>query len=270
MNNFLQRAITGLFFVTAIVGLTLYNEFTFLALLLAICLFGMLEYYKIVFRGIFHYSQAIFIAFGLSIVAMKYWYDDWVPFMLPLVFPLASFMVLFSKKREWKTLVSLFSGLFYIAIPLMFFHMICFRFEQIQESPSRVYHPFLALNLFVLIWCSDTFAYVAGKLLGKNKIFPSVSPGKTWEGFIGGLVLTVLFSGVLAHYFKIPLFTNLIVAVCSVIFGTMGDLVESMLKREHDIKDSGNILPGHGGILDRFDALIISLPFTVLCYYLLL
>ena len=101
-------------------------------------------------------------------------------------------------------------------------------------------------------------------------MFEAVSPGKTWEGFIGGLVLTCSFSTVLAHFFHIPMHVNLTVALCSVLFGTLGDLVESMLKREFEIKDSGNILPGHGGILDRFDALLISLPFTALCYYLLL
>jgi phosphatidate cytidylyltransferase len=139
-----------------------------------------------------------------------------------------------------------------------------------QESPQTVYMPFLALNLFVLIWCSDTFAYLSGKLLGKHKLYEAVSPGKTWEGFIGGLVLTCGFSVLLSHYFHIPMKVNLIVALCSVVFGTLGDLVESMLKREFQIKDSGTILPGHGGILDRFDALLISLPFTTFCYYLLL
>jgi phosphatidate cytidylyltransferase len=270
MNNFWQRAITGVFFVGGICGLTLYNEYSFLILLCAICAFGLFEYYKIVFKGLFHYSQAIFVFIGLGIVCLKYWFSDWVVYLLPIIFPLATFSVLFSKNREWKSLAYLFSGLFYIAFPLLFFFLSAFHQEASPESPQTVFMPLLALNLFVLIWCSDTFAYVSGKLFGKNKMFEAVSPGKTWEGFIGGLVLTCGFSTVLAHYFHIPMHVNLTVALCSVVFGTLGDLVESMLKREFEIKDSGNVLPGHGGILDRFDALLISLPFTALCYYLLL
>ena len=270
MNNFWQRAITGVFFVGAVCGLTLYNEFSFLVLLCTICLFGLWEYYRIVFKGIFHYAQVVFVLIGLSIVCLKYWFADWVIYLLPVLFPLAAFTVLFSKNREWKSLAYLFSGLFYIAFPLLFFFVSTFRPETTDESPQIVYMPLLALNLFILIWCSDTFAYISGKLLGKNKMFEAVSPGKTWEGFIGGLLLTCGFSALLAHYFNIPLKVNAIVAICSVIFGTLGDLVESMLKREFKIKDSGNILPGHGGVLDRFDALLISLPFTALCYYLLL
>lgn len=270
MNNFWQRAITGVFFVGGICGLTLYNEYSFLILLCAICAFSLFEYYKIVFKGLFHYSQAIFVFIGLGIVCLKYWFSDWVVYLLPIIFPLATFSVLFSKNREWKSLAYLFSGLFYIAFPLLFFFLSAFHQETSPESPQTVFMPLLALNLFVLIWCSDTFAYVSGKLFGKNKMFEAVSPGKTWEGFIGGLVLTCGFSTVLAHFFHIPMHVNLTVALCSVLFGTLGDLVESMLKREFEIKDSGNILPGHGGILDRFDALLISLPFTALCYYLLL
>jgi phosphatidate cytidylyltransferase len=270
MNNFTQRAITGVFFVAAICGLTLYNEYSFLLLLCAICLFGMKEYYTIVFQGQLNYAHVLFIALGIGVVCLRYWFDDWVVNALPLVFPMAAFTVLLSKNREWKRLAYLFSGLFYIALPLLFFHASTFKLEPIQESPQTVYMPLLALNLFVLIWCSDTFAYISGKLLGKHKLYEAVSPGKTWEGFIGGLVLTCGFSALLAHYFHIPMHVNVIVALCSVVFGTLGDLVESMLKREFNIKDSGTILPGHGGILDRFDALLISLPFTTLCYYLLL
>lgn len=272
MNNFTQRTITGVFFVAAICGLTLYNEYSFLILLSAICLFGMLEYYRIVFNGVFHYSQLVFTILGLAIVSLKYWINEyeWMLYCLPILFPIAAMMVLFSKNREWKSLAYLFSGLFYIAFPLLFFFVSTFQLEQTDMSPSRIYAPLLALNLFILIWCSDTFAYVSGKLLGKHKLFEAVSPGKTWEGFIGGLILTCAFSFLLSYFFKIPYKVNIIVAFCSVIFGTIGDLVESMLKREFKIKDSGNILPGHGGILDRFDALLFSLPFTALCYYLLL
>ena len=179
-------------------------------------------------------------------------------------------MILLSKNRDWRAGGYLFSGLFYVAVPLLFFHFSVVMSRTETYVSELEYMPFLALNLFVLIWCSDTFAYLCGRTFGKRKLFVAVSPGKTWEGFIGGAVLTTAFSLLLAYFWNIPFKVNIAVAICTVVFGTLGDLVESMLKREFNLKDSGNILPGHGGILDRFDALLISLPFTTFCYNILL
>jgi phosphatidate cytidylyltransferase len=155
---------------------------------------------------------------------------------------------------------------------MMFYHSLYgtdeFFVYMFDESERLANAPFYALNLFILIWSSDTFAYLAGRAFGKHKLFESVSPKKTWEGLIGGTILTMVFSMVLSYYFKIPYAMNALIAALTVVFGTLGDLVESMLKRQYNVKDSGNILPGHGGILDRFDALLVSLPFTTLVYYL--
>jgi phosphatidate cytidylyltransferase len=271
MSNFWQRAITGVFFVGAIVGLTLTNELTFLLLLLLIGIGGLYEYYKIVFRGNIQGLHIAFIGLAVLIISSGFW-KSYVPFLntwyiVSLVFPLTAIAVLLSKERDWKRLAYLVSGIFYIAVPLALFYSA--PFEDFGLEPQS-YMPFYALNLFVLIWSSDTFAYVCGKMLGRNKIYESVSPGKTWEGFIGGGILTVGMSFLFGYFWNIPYHVNIAVALCTVIFGTLGDLVESMLKREFGIKDSGNILPGHGGVLDRFDALLISLPFTTLCYHLLL
>jgi len=117
MNNFTQRAITGVFFVAAICGLTLYNEFSFLVLLCAICLFGMKEYYTIVFQGQLNYAHALFMGIGLGVVCLKYWLDDWVVNALPLLFPMAAFTVLLSKNREWKRLA------YFTLLCLCFFFM---------------------------------------------------------------------------------------------------------------------------------------------------
>lgn len=271
MNNFWQRAITGTVFVGVVVGLTLYSEYSFLALLSVICVIGMIEYYKMTFGNIFHYSQVIFILIGLSVVWMGKWFDSFeaVPYFLPLLFPVAAIMTLLSGTREWKFAAYHAGGILYIALPLLFFHAGVLKSNGYPESPQLEYKPLLALNLFVLIWCSDTFAYLCGRTFGKHKLFEAVSPKKTWEGFIGGAILTMAFSMLLAHYWHIPFRANMAVALCTVVFGTLGDLTESMLKRNFNVKDSGNILPGHGGILDRFDALLLSLPFTTLCYYFL-
>jgi phosphatidate cytidylyltransferase len=270
MNNFWQRLLTGIVFVGLIVGATLWNQFSFLILLLLIGVGGMHEYYKIVFNNQAGVLPKVFIGIGILIISSGFW-NEFIPFInvwhiLPLVFPLAAIAVLLSKERNWKRLAYLISGIFYVAVPLHLFYSAAHT--GFECFGGQKYAPFLALNLFVLIWSSDTFAYVSGKMFGKHKMYESVSPGKTWEGFIGGGILTVGMSFILGHFWHIPFGMNVSVAICTVIFGTLGDLVESMLKREFDIKDSGNILPGHGGILDRFDALFISLPFTTFCYYL--
>ena len=118
-----------------------------------------------------------------------------------------------------------------------------------------------------MIWCNDTFAYLVGKLIGKHKLLERVSPKKTIEGFIGGIVFTILASVIISQFytfFNVTLWiiTGLIISV----FGTLGDLVESKFKREAGIKDSGNIMPGHGGILDRLDSIIFVIPFLYTLY----
>jgi len=152
----------------------------------------------------------------------------------------------------------------YLAVPLFLFYLYSF-----QGTGSEGYHPKNILGYFFILWASDTGAYFVGKYLGKRKLFERISPKKTWEGFFGGL-LTAL---VVAHFVSMG-FTNLsriqwlVIALLIVVTGTLGDLVESMFKRSINIKDSGSILPGHGGFLDRFDGLFISAPFVFV--YLLL
>lgn len=260
MNNFTQRLLTGTLFVAAIVGLTVFNKFTFLGLLMLIALGGLYEYYKIVFKNKRDFMQMVFMFVGAILVGAGHFLNiaDTV-YLFAILFSLTAIGVLLSGERKWKNIGYLVSGLLYITLPLFLFYNSVFNYG---------YQPYYALNLFILIWCSDTFAYLCGRAFGKHKLFESVSPKKTWEGFIGGGILTLGFSFLLAYFFHIPYGLNLVVALSSVVFGSLGDLVQSMLKREFGVKDSGNILPGHGGVLDRFDALLISLPFTTLCYYI--
>jgi phosphatidate cytidylyltransferase len=120
------------------------------------------------------------------------------------------------------------------------------------------------------LWANDIFAYLTGKLLGKHKLFPRISPGKTIEGSIGGLVFTIVAMMFSAHYAAwLPIADGIGMAANAVVFGTLGDLSESMLKRQAGVKDSGKLIPGHGGILDRFDSVLFSVPF-IFVYLLLL
>lgn len=116
------------------------------------------------------------------------------------------------------------------------------------------------LSIFIFAWCNDTFAYLIGCKFGKRRLFERHSPKKSWEGFFGGFVATVLAGTLMWHFFGGNIYIWLLMAVVTTVVGTFGDLIESMFKRQMGVKDSGNILPGHGGILDRFDILLLVLP----------
>jgi phosphatidate cytidylyltransferase len=153
-------------------------------------------------------------------------------------------------------------GLFYVSLPMALLSVIAYGSGHFE--PGRVF------CLIFFVWAADTGAYFAGKNFGKHKLAPSISPGKTWEGWAGGAALTLLV-GWAAGYFlpDIPLSHRLVAAGVVAVFGPLGDLAESMLKRSADVKDSGTFLPGHGGLLDRFDAFLLVLPVLALLQALL-
>lgn len=154
-------------------------------------------------------------------------------------------------------------GIFYVTIPFaMLYHLGFYKNHEFGQEYSYQ----LILGFFFILWMNDTGAYLAGKYLGKHKLFERISPNKTWEGSLGGGIFSIGLAIIIAQYFThINLTDWIIISLIIVIFGGIGDLVESMLKRSLNIKDSGKLLPGHGGILDRFDGLLISSPF-VYCY----
>jgi phosphatidate cytidylyltransferase len=154
-------------------------------------------------------------------------------------------------------------GQCYIALPISVLNFIAFRSVS-GELP--VYNSLLILSLLVFIWANDTGAYLIGVLFGKHKLFERISPKKSWEGFFGGLAFTIIAAFALAHFFlEIPYYHWIGLSLGVVVFGTWGDLFESLLKRTLDVKDSGHSLPGHGGYLDRFDSLLMAI-YAVLFY----
>lgn len=153
-------------------------------------------------------------------------------------------------------------GLVYVALPFSLLNFI--------TSFTNSYSYQLLFGFFFILWSNDTGAYLAGSAFGKHKLFLRISPGKTWEGAIGGAIAAYAIAYIISRWYNdITLFDWMVITTILIVIGTFGDLVESLLKRSIDVKDSGNILPGHGGILDRFDSLMLATPFVFIYLFCL-
>lgn len=202
-----------------------------------------------------------------------------VPFLISTVYLLISELYLDRGTPLLNTALSMMAWL-YVALPFSLLALLAFRVDYGHPEyslPVMTYSWVWPLSVFILLWVSDAGAYCCGSLFGRHKLFPRVSPHKTWEGSLGGGLLAVMVSQVLAGAFGTPLLPDPVanrlawvgMAVVVVVFGTWGDLVESLFKRRLGIKDSGRILPGHGGMLDRFDSSLLAIPATLVYIYTL-
>ena len=262
LNNLQLRLLAGVIGGAAFIGAIYWNEWTFFLLFLALTVLGLLEFYRLLTVKGFQPNRFIGLALGVGLYMLGFAVEqgaiapDWL-FLLPPIMLLALVAELYRKKEQPFTNAALtLVGVFYIAAPFTLLHVLAFL-------PGR-YSWQIILGIMFLIWASDTGAYAAGKTFGKNKLFPRISPGKTWEGWVGGMLLSVGVAWLLSLFFSdLALEHWLGVAVLVSVFGVLGDLVESMLKRSLGVKDSGTLIPGHGGILDRFDSLILVVPFVV-------
>ena len=194
-----------------------------------------------------------------------------VPYVLTIVYLLICELYT-GTKNAVNTWSYTMLGQMYVAMPLALVNILAF--EMAPDGSGARYDMLLPLSVFIFLWTNDTGAYCTGSLFGKHKLFPRVSPAKSWEGSVGGGVLVLVVAAVIgylanngadAHTLNIYQWMGLGLTVC--VFGTWGDLVESLFKRTLSIKDSGNILPGHGGMLDRFDSSLMAIPAAVVYLY---
>lgn len=263
MSNLLQRAITGAIFVAIIVCAIIFKSWIFHLVFGLIALVGLNEFYSL-FKGSKNSPHATLgIIFGFLIylggIAFLYSPDalKYLAGFILLLFPIIAFAELYRKKKTpFENIGLTLLGIVYIILPLLLLSY-CIKFDATTLNITS-YWP--VLTIFILVWCSDTFAYLVGRKIGKHKLFERISPKKSWEGFFGGLVFSVIGGITIAYFIEAPIYQYIVYAILISVFGTIGDLIESMLKRSLDIKDSGNILPGHGGILDRFDAVLFVIP----------
>lgn len=274
-SNFLQRAITGILFVGILVGCILYDPWTFSALFVVISALTIHEYGHLINRiegvsinknitmlaGIYLYMAVM--AFCTNLSGSKIF----LPYLLLIMYLMISELYLKKENPVMNWAYSMLSQL-YIALPFAMLNVLSFHTSPMDTSVS--YNPILPLSVFVFIWLSDTGAYCVGTLIGKHRLFERISPKKSWEGSIGGGIVAIGSSFIFAHYFPIMNMAEWAgLSLTVVIFGTWGDLTESLLKRQLHIKDSGAILPGHGGMLDRFDSALMAIPAAVVYLYAL-
>lgn len=273
-SNFLQRAITGIIFVAVLVGCILGGPISFTILFALISALTINEFGTIVNRmENTRMNKPISILAGLFLF-LCFGYIGVVPganeIFIPYLFLILYLFISELYKKQPNPLnnwaYAMMSQI-YIALSFALLNVLAYH-SSAADSVSQ-YNPILPLSIFIFNWVNDTGAYCTGMLFGKHRLFERISPKKSWEGSIGGAVFSIIAAIILAHFFTF-LSTGIWIGLglTVVVFGTWGDLTESLMKRTLGIKDSGNILPGHGGMLDRFDSTLMAVPAAVVYLYI--
>lgn len=262
------RAITGAIFVLVMLASLLCGEYVFVAFYMFLSLLCLIEFFTLVKTTGLRPHRTIGYVAALVIfasVAGRFFIDyesKWLLINIPLFFGIFIRELYKKSKLPFSNIAYTFLGLIYAVVPFIFYMSFSFI------SGSYNFH--LALGFFIMLWCNDTGAYLFGVKFGKHRLFERHSPKKSWEGFLGGIFTSLLAGYILSHfYLEYAYYHWMAMALIISCFGTLGDLVESMFKRSIDIKDSGKILPGHGGVLDRFDGLLLSAPVIFVYLYLI-
>ena len=281
MKNLIVRTITGILFV-AIIVTSFLDSIAMGALFALITGLTLWEY-----TGLVNQRENVQVNRFISTVAGVYFFlavagiqtgitsgfTVFIPYVLTIIYLFISELYLQNKDaiQSWAYTML---GQMYIALPFSMINVLAFHGSQGEVGVS--FNALLPLSVFIFLWINDTGAYCSGSLFGRHKLFPRISPGKTWEGSIGGGILVLIVAAIIGRLsdggtegYSMSIWVWLGLGLVVTVFGTWGDLVESLFKRTLGIKDSGNILPGHGGMLDRFDSSLMALPAAVVYLYTL-
>lgn len=281
MSNFWTRIISGIGLIAATITLFYLGSWGLLVFSILVALGGNYEWFKLR-KMQFHWGWQV-SSLNTLITLLLVHFGEYTFAILPsaIIFVYSVYLA----KNHHRSAISLFGAQLYLTLPLSLLLTLpyCNLNFGIQNS-DPFFNFLIPTTVMILVWSSDSWAYVAGKLLGRNKLAPSISPGKTWEGFIGGTLLTGATAFLIQKYMLAPSggFVSagnchllhdpskaIIAGILVSVFGTLGDLFESSLKRKANVKDSGNVIPGHGGVLDRYDAFLFAIVvFTIVYRYL--
>lgn len=260
MNNFIKRTIFGALFVIVLLSGIVIHPLAFWFVFTGITLLGTYEFFQLIQKNSCQPQIALGMLSATLLFAACFTYAHWgitsvfSLFVLSTVFiPIAEMYR--KKENPFGNIAYTFMGLLYVALPFSLLNFLVFPFGD------QNYHWEILMGIFILIWANDTGAYLVGSTIGKHRLFERISPKKSWEGSIGGGVITLGIAYLCSLYpTELNTLQWIVAGLLVVVFGSLGDLVESLLKRSINIKDSGNIIPGHGGILDRFDAILLVAP----------
>lgn len=279
-NNFIQRAITGIIFVGVLIGCILGGPISFSLLFALITALTIHEFGVIISKQPdveinkpICMLAGVFLFFGFAYLGvMPGQTEILIPYLFLIIYLLVSELYL-KKKNPLNNWAYAMMSQIYIALSFAMLNVLAYHSIGNEGELSNYqvqYNPILPLSIFIFTWINDTGAYCTGMLFGKHRLFERISPKKSWEGSIGGGVFSIIAAIVMAHYFPfMPISIWIGLSLTVVVFGTLGDLTESLLKRTIGIKDSGNILPGHGGMLDRFDSTLMAVPAAVVYLYII-
>ena len=268
MNNFVKRTLSSIGFVAVMLAALLTNKFVFGFVMLLSLVVMMKEFLQMTCGSEYRYSQALSIFAGATLFLLVFLYNGFnlpgrfiILAMVP-VFVLMICSLYLKDKKAFHKFANLYTSILYIAVPWSLFNFAAF-------SADSQFSGLLLLSFFGIVWASDVGAYLFGITLGQKygkKLFPSISPKKSWIGFWGG-VFTAVVVAIFLQKFGILNFSmlhSMILAVLINVASVYGDLIESQWKRHYNVKDSGNLIPGHGGLLDRFDSALVAIPVGVI------
>lgn len=270
MSTLVKRTLSGLVFIALMVPGMLFHPLAYAVLMLVCVSLMTMEFYRMSLDSwnkpgqVFGFLSAVFLYLTTYVIARHgLWEARYLLLIMPLPVTAAWITVLYNKSEDvLKFAAFLFLPILYIAVPFSIFNFLSFPSIGTFEG-SRL------LSLFIILWASDIGGYLIGMGFGQrggHKLFPRISPKKSWEGFAGSIVFAQVAAAVLNVWdpLSLPWAHYAVLALIISVFGVLGDLIESVMKRSFGVKDTGTIMPGHGGLLDRFDAALIALPIAVI------
>jgi len=276
VKTFYTRATTALVFVALLLGCVWYNYLSFILFFTVVSFIGLYEFFKLSENLNAQPSKIVGYALNVLAIVITIWYPfiqmpNYLKFLPHLFIAFCFFLFIIELFREISSLNNvayLLLSLLYVTVPCCMLISMVLHFDYTEVR--NIFQPQRVLGMIFFIWLNDTGAYFVGSFFGKHKLYEKISPNKTWEGTLGGIAFCIGLSFVVASMFpQLAQIHWIAISIIVAVFGTLGDLVESMLKRMAGVKDSGSLMPGHGGVLDRFDSLFFATPF-VFCYLALM